>query len=113
MSKININVYTNLNNIEDNNDFLAIKKDNVIEYIDLENNKMVIDLDNDILIKENNDYCFNIDFRNEKINIKIKKLHRNMIKDIKTLNISRSKKKYSVKYLLTDDNIINEYYVNF
>ena len=113
MENIKIKVYSKLDDIEENSEFNAIKKDNVIEYIDLENNKMMIDIENDIMIRENRDYSFKIDFNNYKIDIEIKKLHKTMIKDIKLLNISKSKKYYSVKYLLTDDNIINEYYVNF
>ena len=113
MRNIIIKVYSKLNNVEENNEFLAIKKDNVIEYIDLENNKMIVDIDKDIIERENRDYYFKMDFKDNVISIEIKKLHKKMIKDIKTLNISKEKKKYSVKYLLTDENIINEYYVNF
>ena len=113
MKKISIKVYSNLNNTEENNEYLAIKSDNVIKYIDLENNKMTIDMENNIIDRENKDYLFHIDFNNEKISIEIKKLHKTMIKDIKTLDISKGKKRYLVKYLLTDEKIINEYCVNF
>ena len=113
MKKVLIKVYSKLNNIEENNEFLAIKNNNVIKYIDLENNKMMIDMENNYFERENNDYYFKIDFNNNNISIEIKKLHKTMIKDIKTLNISKGKKNYLVRYLLTDENIINEYYVNF
>ena len=113
MKKIKIQVYSKLNEIEENNEFLAIKNDNVIKYIDLENNKMMFDTKNNIIERENNDYFFKIDFNNNYIDIEIKKLHKNMMKNIKTLMISSSNKSFSVKYLLTDENIINEYYVKF
>ena len=113
MRNIVIKVYSKLNNIEENNEFLAIKKDNVIEYIDLENNKMIVDIEKDIIERENRDYLFKMDFKNNAISIEIKKIHKKMVKNIKTLSISKEKKRYSVRYLLTDENIINEYYVNF
>ena len=113
MKRTKINVFTKLNNIEENNEFLAIKDDNIIKYIDLENNKMVIDMRNNIIIRENLDYLFNLDFNNNKITITMKKLKKSLEKDIKTLVITQSLSKYLVRYLLTDENIINEYYVNF
>ena len=113
MKKVTIEVYSNLNNIEENNEFLAIKDDNLIKYIDLENNKMVIDTKNNIIIRENCDYIFNLDFNNNKILITMKKPNKILEKDIRTMVISLTKKDYLVRYLLTDENIINEYYVKF
>lgn len=113
MENIKIKVYSKLNNIEENNEFNAIKDNNVIKYIDLENNKMIIDMENNIIERENIDYHFKLDFNNSIINIIIKKLHKQIDKSIKILAVSKSSKKYLVRYLLSDDNIINEYYVNF
>ena len=113
MKETNIKVYSNLNNIEENNEFLAIKDDKVIKYIDLENNKMIIDMENNIITRENIDYLFNIDFNINKIIITMKKLNKKFEKDIKTLVVSLTDSKYLVRYLLTDEDIINEYYVKF
>ena len=113
MEKVTIRVYTNLNNFEENNEFLAIKDDNLIKYTDLENNKMTIDIKNNFIIRDNSDYLFNMDFDSNKIMINVKKLNKTIIKNIKTLVIRSASKKYLVRYLLTDENIINEYYVKF
>ena len=113
MKKTKIKVYSNLNNIEENNDFLAIKGKNVIKYIDIENNKMTIDVKNNIITRENIDYLFNLDFNNNKIIIKMKKLNKIFEKEIETLVISLSDSEYLIRYLLKDDNVINEYYVKF
>ena len=113
MKKTTIKVCTKLNNIEENNEFLAIKDQNIIKYIDLENNKMTIDIKNNLIIRENSDYLFNMDFNNNKILITVKKLNKTLEKEIKTIIISKSSNKYLVRYLLTDENIINEYYVKF
>ncbi len=113
MKKAKTNVYSNLNNIEENNEFFAIKDNNIIKYIDLENNKMIIDMNNDIITRENSDYLFNMKFNENKIDILIKKLNKLMEKEIKTLVVSKRKNDYLVRYLLTDENIINEYYVKF
>jgi hypothetical protein len=113
MKKTEIIVYTKLNDIEETNKFMAIKDDNTIKYFDLENNKMTIDLKNKIIIRENTDYLFNMDFNNNKITIKMKKLGKTIIKDIKTMTITSKSKEFMVRYLLTDDEIINEYYVKF
>ena len=113
MKKTKIIVYSNLNNVEENNEFLAIKDDNVIKYIDLENNKMIIDMNNNEIIRENTDYLFNMKFNDNKIFIKMKKVNKNFIKVIKTMEILSTDKSYLVRYLLVDENIINEYYVKF
>ena len=113
MKKCQIIVYTKLNNIQENNEFLAIKDDNVIKYIDLENNKMIIDMKNNEIIRENRDYLFNMDFNNNKIIVTMKKLNKKFEKEIKTLIISLTSKSYLIRYLLKDEDIINEYYVKF
>ncbi len=113
MKQTKIRVVTKLNNLEENNEFLAIKEDNLIKYIDLENNTMVIDMKNNVIIRENMDYLFNIDFVNNKIIINMKKNNRVFEKMIKTIVITKTKSNYLVRYLLTDENVINEYYVKF
>lgn len=113
MKEIKINVFTKLNNVEENNEFLAIKGNNLIKYIDLEDNKMIVDIKNNIIIRENIDYLFNMDFNNNKIIINMKKLNKEVEKEIKTIVISRTSKEFLVRYLLTDEEIINEYYVKF
>ncbi len=113
MEEVKIKVYSNLNNIEENNEFLAIKNDSVIKYIDLENNTMIVDIKNNIIERENKDYLFKIKLNENKIEIEIKKLHKIMEKSIKTLLISNNKNKYLVRYLLEDENVVNEYFVKF
>lgn len=111
--KKKINVYTKLDNFEENNEFQAIIYNDVIKYIDLDNNKMIVDIKNDLLTRENSDYLFVFDFKNENIDITIKKLNKSMGKKIKTLLIDKKKKSYTVRYLLIDEKQVNEYYVNF
>ncbi len=113
MKKTNIRVYSNLNNIEENNEFLAIKSSNLIKYIDLENNKMTIDIKNNLIIRENIDYLFQMDFNNNKIMITVKNLNKILEKDINTVVISKTVNKFLVRYQLIDEQIINEYYVKF
>ena len=113
MEKVSIKVYSNLNNFEENNEFLAIKDENVIKYTDLENNKMIIDMKNNVIERENNDYLFKIKLNENVIEIMMKKLNKVFLKEINTLLISLTGKRYLVRYQLSDDNIINEYYVNF
>jgi len=113
MKRTKITVLTKLDNVEENSDFLAIKDNNLIKYIDLENNKMIIDMENNIIIRENRDYLFNIDFVNNTITILVKKMDKTFTKDIKTLLISKTNNKYLVRYLLKDEMLINEYYVKF
>ena len=84
MKKVNIRIYSFLNNIEENNEFLAIKSDNVIKYIDFSNNKMTIDLKNNIIIKDNDDYLFTLKFNDNIIEVFAKKLKKTFYKDIKT-----------------------------
>ena len=113
MKKTKIKIYSNLNNIEENNEIFAIKNDNVIKYIDFSNNKITIDLENKVIEKENNDYIFTLKFNDNIIEILAKKLKKVFYKDIKTIVCTSTKSKFLVRYLLVDENIINEYYVKF
>lgn len=113
MKKVKIRIYSFLNNIEENNEFLAIKNDNVIKYIDFCNNKIEIDLNNNVIKRENNDYLFTLKFNDNIIEIFAKKLKKTFYKDIKTIVCDSSKSKFLVRYLLIDENIVNEYYVKF
>ena len=113
MKKIKIKIYSNLDNVEENNEIFAIKNENVIKYIDFSNNKMTIDIENNIIEKENNDYLFTLKFNDNIIEIFAKKLKKTFVKEIKTIICDRSKNKFLVRYLLVDENIINEYYVKF
>ena len=67
MERKEISVYTKLEKIEENYNIMAIKNNNVIKYIDLANNKMVIDMENDIITRENSEYEFTLDFKKNKI----------------------------------------------
>lgn len=113
MEKISISLYTNLNNLEETNNFLAIKDEDVIKYIDLENNKIIVDMKNDIMTRENNDYYFTLDFNQNNIIIKLKLNNTQFDKEIETLFIEKKKNSYTVRYRLIDENIVNEYHLKF
>ena len=113
MKKVKIKIYSFLNNIEENNEFLAIKNNNVIKYIDFGNNRIKIDLKNNIIEKENIDYHFILKFNENIVEISAKKLKKTFYKEIKTIVCEKSKSKFLVRYLLPDDNAVNEYYVKF
>ena len=113
MEKINIQLYTKLNNLEKTDNLLAIKDNDVIKYNDLENNKVILDMKNDVMIRENDDYHFTIDFRTNDIVIKLKTHDKIFHKPIETLWIEHKKKSYTVRYCLVDEGIINEYHIKF
>lgn len=113
MAKQKIKVYTNMDNNIESNTFDAILVNNVIKYIDLVNNMFVIDCSNDILSKENNDTKIVINFKKNIISIFLKEYNKEFIKDIETMFINKEEKKYTVKYRLIDEDIINEYQIEF
>lgn len=113
MEQVKIKVYTKLNENEEITDFLAIKDDDVIKYIDLKDNKMIIDLKNNIIKRENTDYLFNIDFNKNIIEILAKNLKKTFLKEINTIVTKKTKKSFLVRYKLIDESLINEYYVKF
>ena len=113
MKRTQITIYTKFGKIEECNKFYAIKNEDVIKYIDLENNKMIIDMQNNTLLRENSDYIFNLDFDKEIIFIEMKKLRKKIEKSIKTLKIEKNKKSFLIRYKLIDEREINEYYVKF
>ena len=111
--KLKVNVYSDLNKIQESEQYFAIKNDNVIKYIDLTDNIMNIDMDNDIIKRENSDYIFTMDFKNNVININVKHIKKDFIKDIDTIKLEKTDKSYYIKYRLLDENIINEYYLKY
>lgn len=113
MEQVKIQIYTKLNKKEEINDFLAIKDNDVIKYIDLEDNKMIIDMKNNVLVRENEDYLFNFDFNRNIIEITLKKLRKSFNKEICTMTSKYTKKSYLVRYKLLDEQEVNEYYVKF
>ncbi len=113
MERRQIRVVKDMNGHQEIEEILAIKNDDVIKYIDSENNIMIIDMINNSIKRENNDYIFFLDFVNNSIDIQIKKLKKSFNKSMKTLLIEKNKNSFLVRYQLEDENIYNEYYVNF
>lgn len=113
MKRCRVKVITNLDNIKEIHYFNAIKSDNVIKYIDFTKEKMLIDLDNNIFVRENDECRYIIDFKKNNIQIDVKSLKKMMNKGMKTLNIEKNKNSFLVKYQLIDENIINEYYIEY
>ena len=111
--KLKIKIYSELDKKIENEEYLAIKNDNVIKYIDFANNKMIIDMDKSIIIRENNDYLFTLDFNNNKIIIYAKHLKKEFTKDIITMMNDKTSKSYLVRYKLLDEDIINEFYIKY
>ena len=113
MKRTEITIYTKLGKIEKCDKLYAIKDDDVIKYIDLENNIMVVDMKNNLMTRENSDYIFNFDFNREEVLIVLKKLKMDVKKRIKTMHIMKDKKGYLIRYLLLDEQQLNEYYIKF
>lgn len=113
MAKKEIKVYTKMDKIINNDNFSAIVSNNVIKYIDLVNNKFVVDLNEDILIKENRETLIKIDFNKNIISILLKEHNKEFFKDIETILINKDNNIYYIKYKLVDENIINEYQIDF
>lgn len=113
MAKKDIKVYTNMDNFKETNIFSAIVLDNVIKYIDLVNNKFVVDFKENILIKENDESIIKLDFNKNIISIFLKEYDKGFIKHIKTISSNFDNNIYYVKYKLIDENVINEYQIEF
>ena len=113
MTKKIVNVYTNMDDKIDNIVIDAIVENKVIKYLDREHNKIIVDCDNNILIKENNEYIIKIDFLKNIISVLLKDYNKEFVKEIKTLMINSDNNIYYVKYKLIDENLINEYKIEF
>ena len=113
MKKKEIKVLTIFNNIQKDYVYMAIIDDFVIKYIDLDNNKMIIDVLNDVIRRENSDYIIHILLRDNIIKIYVKKIKVTYEKVIQTLIIKKDKNSYLVRYFLTDEKELCEYFVNF
>ena len=111
--KLKVNVYSEFNEKKEIEEYLAIKTDNVIKYIDFADNIMIIDMENDIIKRENKDYIFIMDFNNNVIDINSKHLKKSFTKEIKKIKLEKTAKSYLIRYQLLDENIINELYLKY
>lgn len=111
MSKIKINVYSKLNNKENNIDLNAIIIDNKIKFKDKD--IFIIDLKNKTLLKDNKESLIELNFIKNKAIILVKSMNLEFKKDIKVIKLEIKDNYFYVKYLLIDENIYNEYCIKF
>ena len=111
MKTINVKLCDITNNINDIFDTNAIITDSTIKYVDNNKTKVLLNYIDNILIRENSDYLFNIDFNNNIIDITMKKYKKTFSKNIETLLIKKDNKSYLVRYKLIDEDVINEYQI--
>lgn len=109
MKSIHVKFSDITNSKNDVFDTNAIIDNNMIKYVDNTKTKVSLNYKDDILIRENSDYIFNIDFNKNIIDITLKKFNKMFSKDIKTLLIKKDNKSYIVRYKLVDEEVINEY----
>lgn len=110
---LKVKVYSELGKNVENEEYLAIKNNNVIKYIDFADNKMIIDINNNYILRENGDFAYNIDFNKNIINIVAKKLKKEFNKNIKTILLKKTNNAFLVKYHLIDEDVINEFYIKY
>lgn len=111
MKTIQVKFSDMTNNKNDVFDTNAIIIDDTIKYVDNADTKVILNCKDDILIRENRDYLFNIDFNKNIIEVTIKKFNKMFSKDIETLLLKKDNKSFLVRYRLVDDDVINEYEV--
>lgn len=108
MSKIKINVYTNMNGIISNNNYNAIKLNNTLKFVDSNKSIFNILLDKKIFIKENNESLIMLDYNINSIFIKVKELNIELRKDIKYELFNISDNYINIIYILLDEKEKNE-----
>ena len=86
----------------------VIYKDNTITYFD-NDIKMIINLNKGEIVRENNDYHSLIKVSDNKVVITLKSHNIMFDKEIRILDKKIVNNYFYLKYLLVDENIINEY----
>jgi len=89
----------------------VIYKDNIISYFD-NDIKMIINLSKSEIEREDNEYHSLIKPLENTIIITLKAHNMKFNKDIKIIEIINENNRFYLKYLLVDENIINEYEIN-
>lgn len=101
MSKISLHI--RLINKEDKTDLkwetLGIKRDNIIIYNE-DTVKVKIDLDKSTLIRENDDYSVEFDFKNNKSFYTLKKYLNRLELDLKTKKVEINNKNIKINYII-------------
>lgn len=112
MSKKDVCVYTNMNSIEKRQYVKAIFDINKIKYFDLQD-KFIVDFDKNMLIKENNESIIKIFFNNSNILIYVKEFNVEYEKEMELLELINNNHAFYIKYRLIDENVVNEYKIDF
>lgn len=84
----------------------AVIEDNLIKYTEENGTKTLLNTNNFILIRENNDIYMKYDFKNKKGNIKIKELDKEVSLDITNINIEKEDKIIEIKYNIEKDKFV-------
>lgn len=106
MPKLNIKV--TVINDEDRQSFItnAIIQDEVLKYKERDNTTVIYDYKNNSLFRENNELRMEYSFNNEKGNIFIKELNKELNIDIKTKKIERKNNDIEIEYVMEKTNFL-------
>ena len=80
----------------------------VINYKEIDNTKVYYDLNNNILIRDNDDIHMIYDFNNKKGNILIKEMDRELELLIENIDIERNKNNVKVSYSIENNDFLYE-----
>lgn len=106
MPKININVSISNNEIEDSYKLVSIISNNIIKYKEKDNTKVLYNLDNNTLIRENDTLRMEYLFDNLKKTvgtIYLKDLKRTINIDIETKKIEKINNNINIEYKIDND----------
>ena len=76
----------------------SIIEDNIYKYQEDNSTKVVLDMNNNTLIRENNDIYMKYDFNNKKGNLQVKELDKVFDLDMAKVNIVKEDKLIEIKY---------------
>lgn len=118
MKKVKLNIKLKNKDIQEEKSLIAVIDNNQIKYIENKDivTEMELDLENDILIRNNKDYTITYKFILDEITINkvlVKELNRGLDLKIKTNKLKKDNNSYKVEYEILDSNEIIEYELNY
>ena len=102
MTKVDINVKVKAK-IEETGNYIGELNNNVLTYVEKSKTKVMVDLENDTITRDDIEKNLVLDYRNKKVNLYMKEFKLSFDMDMEVYEIEKNDKEYIVEYRLEND----------
>ncbi len=102
MTKVDINVKVKAK-IEETGNYIGELNNNVLTYVEKSKTKVMVDLENDTITRDDIEKNLVLDYRNKKVNLYMKEFKLSFDMDMEVYEIEKNDNEYRVEYRLEND----------